>query len=735
MTTRFCPACGQPLSENARFCKGCGAATAVKSTVGPPVHSARVTPRQYLPAPRAARAGMSFTQKIAWLFTRDGLPVLISALAGIVIGFFVSGVAGLILGTAAGLAVLWLWRRFPIRLNPWQALVIDLTPIFAKLFFALTFVLPIASYLALPSGHTPNTLPKYLSIVVAIPGNLWRRPGPDIYPGFVLIVIASIVLMYWGSTNLDKTRNQLLALGGLLLYTFSPTITSLFVGRAGVQIITDFFGAGYYFAWLGLGLLLLARFLPRLLPAEKGASPATFGLIGPALLLSALARFYAAGGPANLSFFQFFDFESSHHFIAGILSGCFAGASAGFIVDQSQRLKGAVEADEAAEEAGREGAEEEGEIGPPPEEIQFPEGPQPYDAPDVPPGSTIERLPDGRVIVRQPDGLVATRYPDGTIIANMPDGTTVTEYNDGTQYQEFPDGSKSTVYPDGTTKDWTPDGTTQTSYPDGGFEIIHPDGSKTSMTVNPDGTMDASSAYGGQMHFPKDGPPTGSLTCADGSVITMNGDGSGSIRMPNGDFVNMDKDGNMSGHLSDAEGNKVTFHPDGSVEGETAEGDKISIDANGLKATLKDGSYINMDADGNIIKAHVKDGQGTVDIHTDKKGTMHIKDDKGNTADINQDGSGQIKDSQGNVATQDSKGNATFTNTQGTTWKANNDGSGSVEDKSGNKVLVGQDGSLAVTKAGGETTRYTPEQVREMSAGADGMAGQAGGTERLTGGR
>ena len=87
----------------------------------------------------------SLAARTRWLFTKEGLPVLISIAAGLVIGFFISGVVGLVLATAAGFVVLKLFNRLELRFSPWQAAVIDWTPVVGKLLFALTFLLPIAS--------------------------------------------------------------------------------------------------------------------------------------------------------------------------------------------------------------------------------------------------------------------------------------------------------------------------------------------------------------------------------------------------------------------------------------------------------------------------------------------------------------------------------------------------------------------------------------------------------------
>lgn len=662
---------------------------------------------------RARKNSQSLAERTRWLFTREGLPVLVSIVAGIVIGFFINGALGLVIATIAGFAVLALFKRFPLRMNPWQALVIDLTPVIGKLLYSMAFLLPIASYLTLPSGHTPNTLPKYLSIVVAIPKNLFSSPGSDIYPGFVFIVIISIVLMYWGSMNLGKRDHWLLSLSGLLLYTFSPTITGFLTGRPGIHILMAFFGVGYYFAWIGLLLLLAARFLPNFLkvkPAAASNMSIMSSLLPPIITLGFLSQFNTADLSSHFQLFQMFDFESTHHFVAGVISAGVAGVGAGVIIDQADEYGESFDTSEMPEH--------DAEIGPTPEEPPVPQGPVLSTDPDDIPGTTIEYNADGSITKRQPDGTWGTMYSDGTY------------------YGEGPNGESYTEYPDGTTKEYSPETGLEVKHPNGEMEITLPDGRTGGITNNQDGSIDITSPYGGTLHCPKGEYPQGSITTYDGTVMTFGKDGSGSMSSPYGGKLDIDKDGNMTGEWTTEEGDHFTFNPDGSVEGKTADGGEITVDANGLKAKFKDGSYLNTDANGNPTSAHFKNEEGvTIDINTDDKGTMHIKDDQGNSADINKDGSGQMKDSDGNVATQDSHGNATLTNKEGTKWVAKNDGTGYVADKKGNRIDLNKDGSVTITEAGGKTTTYTADQVEQMKAQADSGHQAGSNTDSSAGGK
>jgi hypothetical protein len=690
----------------------------------------------------------SITERIAWLFSKAGLPVLVSIIAGFFIGFLVNGALGLILATVAGFGILFLFNRLPIRLTPWQSLVVDIGPVLAKLSFLMIFLLPVASYLTLPSGHTPDTLAKYLSIVIALPDNLVSKPGTDVFPGFAIVVIISMALMLWGASNLGKTRHWLIALAGLLLYTFSPTIASILTGDVRLRIIMSFFSIGYYLAWVGLILIVVSKILPRVFQAKPLQVGTGFGLLSivPPVIAFGLFNDLSAVDVSAPVLFGAFDFEETHHFVAGVFSGGVAGWGAGVITSGNEAPPETTEPEAGEPEEPEETAEPQGSVPPP-------QRPQPYSGPDVPEGSTIEINADGSKTIRCPDGYIATKYPDGTEVHKMPDGTTATKYSDGTVHGEHPDGSVTTEYPDGTTKYWGPDGTTKTEYPDGSFETSSPDGYKASLTKNNDGTMDVTSGDGEKLHFPKDGPPVGSMTGADGTKYTFNEDGTGTMTSPHGGTMTIDKDGNMSGSFIDKDGNKITAHPDGSMEAETADGDKISVNAEGLKATFKNGDFIQTDANGNPVNVHVSSPEGTLDIKTDEKGThikgkdkegsfetdtdpqgnTTIKDDKGNTTNVNADGSGNMAGPDGKGA-WDAKGNGEFTTPDGAKWKANENGNVSVTDSGGNKAEVGADGSLSVTKDG-KTTTYTPDQVKQLQAEATGglEQGRAGQVDNVGG--
>ena len=698
---------------------------------------------------KTGEINQSLAARTRWLFTKDGLPVLASILVGIVLGFFVSGVVGLILATLAGFGVLFLFKRPPFRTKPWQALTIDLAPVVGKLFFAMAFLLPIADYLMLPDQiHNPNTLPKYLSIVIALPKNLFISPkGGDLFPGFAFIVIISIVLMYWGSMNLEKRGHLLMAFAGLVLYTISPLITATLVGASGIHLIMSFFGIGYYFAWVGLLLILASKFLPSIL--KPGAFPAIkaggmLSFLPPVIALGLASHLNAAGGGFHFPPLQLFDFESTHHFVAGVFSAGVAATSSGIIVGQANK-----DAEPYSEDSVVPTETESGEIGPPPEEPpDVPEGgseigpppeeppdvpedsypvgvPIPSDDPDDPPGTTYTNNSDGSITQTQPGGIIATKYTDGSIVATQPNGIKTTFYTDGTVYSEGPNGDSYTKYPDGTEKEWDPETGLKVTQPNGDVSITLIDGRTGGVKHLPDGGADITSPNGGTMHIRPGAPVEGSITSYDGYVYSGDGKGNFSINSPYGGAVNMDKDGNMSGDITDEKGNKFTFKSDGSYQAKTPEGDDIDIGPEGIKAKFHDGSFINTDADGNPTSAHLKGEDGsTLDLNTDEKGNLHIKDDQGNSADMNQDGSGQVKSANGSYVNvgkdgginghlkdeegtldinTDGKGGMHIKDDKGGSADINQDGSGRVQDHEGDVATLDSNGNATISDTKGHT--------------------------------
>jgi hypothetical protein len=651
-------------------------------------------------------------ERIKWIFTKNGLPVLISLIIGIVLGYLFNGALALILGTIAGFIVLKLFNKLPIRLTPWQALVTDIAPTIGKLCFFMIFLLPVADYLMLPDNiHNPNTLTKYVSIIIALPKNLFTKPTLDYFPGFAFIVIISIVLMFWGSLNLGKTKGLVLAFLGLLLYTFSPTITSVINGDVRIRILIAFFNIGYYLAWLGLIIVLVSRFLPRILkvkpsPVQGKASMLSFLL--PLIGVSFLSHLSTMGITGSGTTVGSFDFETLHHTFASGFAGATAGLGSGSIIGdeiEGDDGTGTENGDTSEPDSDETSPPEAPPVEPPPP----PTGPQPSTDPEDPPGTTIEN------------------NSDGTITKTLPDGTVGTKHTDGTVYVKAPDGSTGVYYPDGTSKEWSPDGGLEVKQPNGDIEKINADGVKSSVINNSDGSMDINSGYGGTLHCPKEGNPTGSLTSWDGNTYTMNGDGTGNISNNTGK-VDIDQEGNMDGTLSDKQGNNLTVKKDGSWSFRTADGDKVAVDSEGsVDANFKDGSFFKVDGEGKNLNAHVKDDNGiTYDAYTDKNGGQHIKDDQGNSTDANADGSGTIKTQDGVTATADAQGNVSIADDEGNTWVAYNNGTSKLFNKNGASVEQHKDGSMTVKDIDGKTANFTQDELKQMQAQSE-TGASAGG--------
>ncbi len=284
--------------------------------------------------------------KIKWLLTKEGRPYLLVIALGFLIGAFVDGAVGIILSTILGLALLTFLKKFTLPLKPWQATVHTLFPIIARLCFMMILLIPVTSSavgLLLPSGHYPDTLMKYLSIMIVVPKNIVSNaPITDVFPGIPIIVALSVFLMFWGSLNLYKRKNFIIALSGLVLYTISPTIASA-VNPVHVTPVVSSYAAGYFLGWIGLVLVVVDRFfLHRILKmpsASKLQSPTVrkitplmsiMPFVGLALVLTQLHSMHL-----NFSIISLQDlsagFEEAHHAVAGVLSGVVAGIGAGVI--------------------------------------------------------------------------------------------------------------------------------------------------------------------------------------------------------------------------------------------------------------------------------------------------------------------------------------------------------------------------------------------------------------------
>ncbi len=182
---------------------------------------------------------------------------------------------------------------------------------------------------------------KYLSIMIVIPKNIVSNaPIGDVFPGIPIIVALSVFLMFWGSLNLYKRKNFIIAFSGLILYTISPWIASAAVPTH-FSIVTSY-AAGYYLGWIGLVLIVVDKFfLHRILktPAPTPLRPKSqrttalmsiMPFFAVALFLTQLHNMHF-----NFSVIQFQDFstgfEEAHHAVASVFTGVVAGVSAGVI--------------------------------------------------------------------------------------------------------------------------------------------------------------------------------------------------------------------------------------------------------------------------------------------------------------------------------------------------------------------------------------------------------------------
>jgi hypothetical protein len=700
----------------------------------------------------------TFKERIKWLFSKEGRPTLVAIVVGVAIGAFVNGALGIVLATIAGLLVLKIFGKFPVPLKPWQALFKSILPIVAKLSFLMVFFLPIADYLSMPSGHSPDTLMKYLSIMFVKPENFISAAPPDVFPGIPIIVLISIILMFWGSLNLEKKKNFLFAFSGILLYTLSPTIASVASGDFRLRFVWDFLAIGFYFAWAGLALIVVSKFvLPRLLktpsissrPAQNMTSIMSIApLFVLVFFLSQLNMLHVSLSIVTLQ--VGLSFEAAHHMFASVFIGGIAGVGAGAIVS---------EIPEASETEGA-------------EEPQAPEGPQPSSDPEDPPGTSILHNSDGTITKLVPDGTVITQYTDGTLYAELPDGSKITQYPDGTAKMWTPDGTNQTDYPDGSSliespdgrvanisSDGTnvtklPDGRSVTQYPDGRVTDTKADGSaetwdkdgkvigKTlgseagewaglTSSIKPDGSYTVTSPYGGSMNLDSEGNIImGSITAKDGTTVTINPDGTKQVVGSNGDKATISKDGSVDGTLSD--GTRIKLNSDGSVSCSSPDGSNIDVDSDGNvqgHIVMPDGRTVDVNADKTIvIKAPNGDSatlnpdgsamfngfDGTkIMVNKDGSGSGNAPD--GTTWGQNSDGSGYIKAGDGRQWDMNSDGSGDFKAPDGSSAHVNNDGTGILRGADGTTACLNKDGSATVTDPADKSTTYSKDQLQAMN--------------------
>ncbi|MCL4437407.1 MAG: hypothetical protein M1387_11950 [Thaumarchaeota archaeon] len=645
--------------------------------------------------------------RIKWLFSKNGLPTLVTIVVGFIIGVFLDGAVGVVLATVVGLLVLKAFKRLSIPTKPWQALLASVLPIVSRLMFSMVFFLPIADYLWMPSKHTPNTLMKYLSILIVKPENLMATQYSNYFPGLTWIVIVSVVLMLWGSLNLDRRRNLVFAFSGLLLYTLSPTITyAALTGDVTLRIVSDFFAVGYYLGWVGLALFVVSKFLPRLLKTQQPTlSPLTQGKTTlmsflPLLMVSLfISQIEALQLHLSITTLQIdLSFEEAHHSVASVFSGVFAGAAAAAAV-------GVVPASEATEES----------VVPP---TESPEPETSTEEGDEPPGTVTKVNPDGTITKILPDGLKVTKYSDGTIYAEAPDGTTQISYPDGTDKTNYPDGTTSVVYPDGREVITEPSGKTITTetdgtrvarMPNGEVAIVRPDGTVTG--VKPDGssiTYDAENRIIGKT-FGSDNKDL------EGISVTINPDGSMKGTSPYGGTFDVDPDGNITGSFKLKTGDAVNVSKDGTITLTSKDGVGTLNPDGSAKMTLNDGSFVSTDSEGNLT-GHVELGDGRK-ADFDGQGNINVKDSQGNSMSMKPDGSFEYIDEDGTKLSGNPKdGSVSYTAPDGTKVVGDPAGNSTLTAPNGNSATVHADGSLTLKTADGKVTNYSADQLKDMKS-------------------
>ncbi|MEM2125200.1 MAG: hypothetical protein QXQ53_02250 [Candidatus Methanosuratincola sp.] len=662
--------------------------------------------------------------------SRKRLPAFISAGLAFLIGLLVDGAVGLVLAVVVGLLVQRYFGQLKIPIRPPRALLSFLLAPVSRLLLVLGLLLPFGNGLTLATGHYPDTLMKYLSIVIVLPENLLATSGknwwfgtPDYYPGAPLIVSISIILMFIGALRIQRTKYLKFFIAGLVLYTLSPTISYLITtGKIAAAFYSGFYAVGFFVTWAGLILYIASKYFGR-----KGAVLAQ-SIRAPALKIPPLRRGSATllssaalafGISAITQFMQIYSgapflvvrdefFEVFHHGIASVASGSVAGVAAyGFM--------------SGTDWSGEEGlAEEQGAF----EGEYAPSGsseagvPMPSPDPNDPPGTTVQTNPDGTVVKTTPDGTKGTLYSDGTVHIEKPDGTTYTEYPDGTSKTYMPDGTVETEYPDGRVETRVPDGRVGITYPDGTRTTQMPDGS--SVTLKPDGTVTETKADGSSETWDKDGHTisktigTGSLA---GLTLNKNPDGTFTVEDGFGGKATFDPDsGTIDGTVTNKDGTSISGTPDGTYTLTNKDG-KFTLSEDGLNAEFSDGSKANVDKDGNITMDIPGTGRAEFDS---SQGKWTMKDLEGNSMDLNKDGSCSYKDKDGSSIEISSDGSYSETQPDGTAIQMNPDGTTTVANPDGSSLTLGKDGSLTVRGKDGTSKTFTPDEVKTMNAKSSG---------------
>lgn len=657
--------------------------------------------------------------------SRKRLPVFISAGLAFLVGVVFDGAVGLVLAVVVGLLVQRYFGQLKIPLKPPKALLSFLLAPVSRLLIVLGLLLPFGNGLTLATGHYPDTLMKYLSIVITLPQNLLATSGedwwfglPDYYPGAPLIVSISIIMMFVGALRIQKTKYLKFFIAGLVLYTLSPTISYLITtGKFAAMFYSGFYAVGFFVTWAGFVLFIASKYFGRagtsvapymrapafkIPPLRRGSA----GLLSSAALvfgLSAIAQFMQSyyGAPLSIVGDEFF--EVFHHGIASIGSGFVAGASAYGFMDGANWS-----GEESSTDLEGSGIETEDPSYSPPGDS----APIPSTDPNDPPGTMIAKNPDGTIVKTMPDGTKGTLYGDGTVHIEQPDGTNYTEYPDGTSKTYMPDGTVSTEYPDGRIETKVPDGRVGMTFPDGTKTTYLPEGG--SVTLKPDGTVTETKADGSSETWDKDGN-TVSITKGSGNLagLTASKNPDGTIKFEDGMGGKATYDpetGTITGTVTTKNGASIGGTPDGKFTYSDSDV-KATIGESGVEAEFKDGSTAKIDADGNMT--FEIPGKGKAEFNSSSgKWTMH--DTEGNTMEINNDGSLTYNGNDGTVIDASSDGSYSIATPEGDAFHGTSDGTGTLSSSDGTRITLNKDGSITVKDKDGTLKTFKPDEVKSM---------------------
>ena len=418
--------------------------------------------------------------------------------------------------------------------------------------------------------------------------------------------------------------------------------------------------------------------------------------------------------------------------VAAIIGGTAGAASSG--------LAGAASAaadDVAAAEAG---------LDPAYKYANIPEYPDTVKGSD---GESLSKKPDGTVEARHPNGEVYTYYPNGTIQVRRPDGSTYEEWPDGTVSSTTTDGEFITQAPDGTQTQRRPNGEEVVFRPDGTSVEVNNKGIKITRNENGD-TVSAENEEGFVMTRDPEDPDARIYTSPYGGSVKLKYENKyiasrdsegrvrqtlelqlvaeGEMRIPNG-TISYTPDGKVE--LRNDDGSRVVDYGNGNIEVEAADGSKyieredgsFNLEgADGLTAkgnaytgegeyNIPDGSYLKVDAEGNVSGADTEEG---LEFVARKDGYRSIGNRDGDIRIQHPDGSMEAKASNGWSVSQRADGSATINTPEGVVLTVNTDGSKTMSNPDGTLTYQAKDGAIAVHKTDGTVEHYTEKEYTDM---------------------